>query len=444
MTERNSTRSQDDVLALERPGCRAGSDHDRGVAEIDLLSPLSIREITFRNRIAMSPMCQYSAEEGMANDWHLVHLGSRAVGGVALVMVEATAVTRDGRISPGDMGLWSDAHIEPLARIARFVESQGTVPGIQLAHAGRKASCDVPWRGGRRLKTAEGGWTVVAPSAIPFHDDDPLLVPLDQAAIDGIVASFEAAATRALAAGFKLIEIHAAHGYLLHEFLSPLANQRGDDYGGSLENRMRLPLRVAERLRAIVPPSLPMFIRISATDWVAGGWDIAQSVELAKRLKVLGIDLIDVSSGGMVPTAQIPIAKGFQVPFARAIREEARIRTGTVGMITEVTEADRIITEGAADLVLIGRELLREPYWALKAEAALGPGLAGPCNMATRSSAARNRSLPWPTIWSPQFSSMASSRSSASGLPVGNSSHCAPSGPPSCTPSKMRGSGKTA
>lgn len=278
--------------------------------------------------------------------------------------------------SPGDMGLWSDAHIEPLARIARFVESQGTVPGIQLAHAGRKASCDVPWRGGRRLKTAEGGWTVVAPSAIPFHDDDPLLVPLDQAAIDGIVASFEAAATRALAAGFKLIEIHAAHGYLLHEFLSPLANQRGDDYGGSLENRMRLPLRVAERLRAIVPPSLPMFIRISATDWVAGGWDIAQSVELAKRLKVLGIDLIDVSSGGMVPTAQIPIAKGFQVPFARAIREEARIRTGTVGMITEVTEADRIITEGAADLVLIGRELLREPYWALKAEAALG---AGPC-----------------------------------------------------------------
>ncbi len=217
---------------------------------------------------------------------------------------------------------------------------------------------------------------MVAPSAIPFHDHDPLLVPLDQAAIDGIVASFEAAATRALAAGFKLIEIHAAHGYLLHEFLSPLANQRGDDYGGSLENRMRLPLRVAERLRAIVPPSLPMFIRISATDWVAGGWDIAQSVELAKRLKVLGIDLIDVSSGGMVPTAQIPIAKGFQVPFARAIREEARIRTGTVGMITEVTEADRIITEGAADLVLIGRELLREPYWALKAEAALG---AGPC-----------------------------------------------------------------
>ena len=373
MNETPANPSQDQHLALDRPGCRAGTDHDRGVAEIDLLSPLSIREVTFRNRIAMSPMCQYSAEEGMANDWHLVHLGSRAVGGAALVMVEATAVTRDGRISPGDMGLWSGDHVEPLARIARFVESQGAVPGIQLAHAGRKASCDVPWRGGRRLKTeGEGGWPVVAPSPIPFQADDPLPNALDLAGIDGIVAAFEAAATRALEAGFKMIEIHSAHGYLLHEFLSPLANQRSDDYGGSLENRMRLLLRVAERVRAIVPDALPVFTRISATDWVDGGWDLAQSVELAKRLKVLGIDLIDVSSGGMVPTAQIPIRPGYQVPFAKAIREEAKIRTGAVGMITEIAEADRIITEGAADIVLIGRELLREPYWALQAEAALG------------------------------------------------------------------------
>ena len=328
MTERNSTRSQDDVLALERPGCRAGSDHDRGVAEIDLLSPLSIREITFRNRIAMSPMCQYSAEEGMANDWHLVHLGSRAVGGAALVMVEATAVTRDGRISPGDMGLWSDAHIEPLARIARFVESQGAVPGIQLAHAGRKASCDVPWRGGRRLKTGRGRLAGGGAERNSISGRRPIAHPLDQAGIDGIVAAFEAAATRALAAGFKLIEIHAAHGYLLHEFLSPLANQRSDDYGGSLENRMRLLLRVAERVRAIVPDALPLFIRISATDWVDGGWDIAQSVELAKRLKVLGIDLIDVSSGGMVPTAQIPMRQATRFPSRRPFARRRRSGPG--------------------------------------------------------------------------------------------------------------------
>jgi 2,4-dienoyl-CoA reductase-like NADH-dependent reductase (Old Yellow Enzyme family) len=377
MTERKQSRAEDEILALERPGCRAGSDHDRGVAEIDLLSPLSIREVTFRNRIAMSPMCQYSAVEGMANDWHLVHLGSHAAGGVGLVIVEATAVTRDGRITPGDMGLWSDEQIEPLARIVRFVASQGAVPGIQLAHAGRKASCEAPWRGGARLKSAaEGGWPVVAPSAMPFRDDDPLPIPLGQAGIDGIVAAFEAAAQRALQAGFKLIEIHAAHGYLLHEFLSPLANRRGDDYGGSLENRMRLPLRVAERVRAIVPDALPVFVRISATDWMDGGWDLAQSVELAKRLKALQIDLIDASSGGIVPTAHIPMRPGYQVTFARRIREEAKIRTGAVGMITEVAQADQIITEGAADIVLIARELLREPYWALKAEAALG---AEPC-----------------------------------------------------------------
>jgi len=376
MNETHAKPSPDPLLALDQPGCRAGTDHDRKNAEIDLLSPLSLREVTLRNRIGMSPMCQYSAHEGLANDWHLVHLGSRAAGGVGLVMVEATAITRDGRISPGDMGIWSEAHIEPLARIARFVESQGAVPGIQIAHAGRKGSCDAPWRGGRRLKPDEGGWQVVAPSPVPFHDSEPPPIPLDEAGIDGIVAAFEAATDRALAAGFKVIEIHSAHGYLLHEFLSPLANHRNDVYGGSLDNRMRLPLRVAERVRARVPHALPVFMRISATDWVAGGWDIDQSVQLCKRLNQLNIDLIDVSSGGMVPTAHIPMTKGYQVPFAHRIREEAKIRTAAVGMITEVAQADEIILEGHADLVMIGRELLRKPYWALTAEAEIG---AEPC-----------------------------------------------------------------
>lgn len=353
-------------------GCRAGSDHDREVPEIDLLSPLTIRGVTFRNRIVMAPMCQYSAEDGFADDWHLVHLGSRAVGGVALVIVEATAVTGDGRISPGDLGIWKDEHVEPLARIASFVQSQGAVAGIQLAHAGRKASCDVAWKGGARLTPEQGGWDAVAPSPIPFNETDPPPIELDSAGIEGTVASFEAAAKRALAAGFKVIEIHAAHGYLLHEFLSPISNHRTDEYGGSLENRMRLLLRVSERLRALMPDELPLFVRISATDWVEGGWDIEQSVALAKRLKALGVDLIDVSSGAMVPHARIPVAKGFQVPFARRIRDEGDIRTGAVGMITEAQHADEIITGGDANLVFLARELLREPYWALKAQHALG------------------------------------------------------------------------
>jgi len=353
-------------------GCRAGSDHDREVPEIDLLSPLTIRGVTFRNRIVMAPMCQYSAEDGFAHDWHLVHLGSRAVGGVALVIVEATAVTWDGRISPGDLGIWKDEHAEPLARIARFVHSQGAVAGIQLAHAGRKASCDLAWKGGARLTAEQGGWDAVAPSRIPFNETDPLPIALDSAGINAVVAAFEAAAKRALAAGFKVIEIHAAHGYLLHEFLSPISNHRTDEYGGTLDNRMRLVLRVAERLRGLMPADLPLFVRISATDWVDGGWDIEQSVALAKRLKALGVDLIDVSSGAMVPHARIPVAKGFQVPFARRIRNEADIRTGAVGMITEPQHADEIITGGDANLVFLARELLREPYWALKAQHALG------------------------------------------------------------------------
>ncbi len=347
--------------------CMADTDHDREVSEIDLLSPLTIRGITFRNRIGVSPMCQYSSEEGYANDWHLVHLGSRAAGGAALVMVEATAVTKEGRITAKDMGIWEDKHIEPLARIARFISSQGAVPGIQLAHAGRKASCDVPWKGGARLQAHEGGWSTRAPSAISFNETDPLPQALDEAGIESLVEAFKAAARRALAAGFQVIEIHAAHGYLLHEFLSPLSNKRNDQYGGSLENRMRLPLSIAQSLRELIPDNLPLFMRISATDWVEGGWDINQSIILAKHLKQVGVDLIDVSSGGMVPKAHIPVGKGYQVPFATQISEQAEIATAAVGLITEVQEANEIITKGYADFVFLGREFLREPYWTVKA-----------------------------------------------------------------------------
>jgi 2,4-dienoyl-CoA reductase-like NADH-dependent reductase (Old Yellow Enzyme family) len=355
------------------------SDHDREVPEVDLLSPLTLRGITFRNRIAMSPMCMYSSEDGFANDFHLVHLGSRAMGGAALVIVEATAVTAEGRISPADMGIWKDEHIEPLARIARFLESQGAVPGIQLAHAGRKASCDRPWNGGRSLKTAaEGGWPVVGPSPLPFDTGDPVPQPLSAEDIERCIAAWEAATRRALGAGFKVIELHAAHGYLMHEFLSPLSNQRTDEYGGCLENRMRLLLRLAGRMREIIPQALPFFVRISATDWVKGGWDIEQSIVLCRELKAQGVDLIDVSSGGATPDAKIPVAKGYQLPFARRIREEARIRTGGLGLITDPQQADEIITSGEADLVFIGRELLREPYWAIKAQHALGEEPAWP------------------------------------------------------------------
>jgi len=360
-------------------GCAAETDHDREVPEIDLLSPLKIRGVTLRNRIVMSPMCQYVAKDGFADDWHLVHLGSRASGGVGLVIAEATAVTADGRITPGDLGIWSDEHIAPLARIVRFVESQGAVAGIQLAHAGRKASCDVPWNGGAGLLTADvGGWPVIGPSAIPFSEGSPVPQALDQSGIDGVVKDFEAATRRALAAGFKVIEVHAAHGYLLHQFLSPLSNQRTDDYGGSLENRMRLPLRVAAAVRQLVPAELPVFVRISATDWVEGGWDAEQSVVLSRRLQELGIDLIDVSSGALVPYAKIPVSKGYQVTFARQIREATGIKTGAVGLITEAHQADEIITSGAADLVFLARELLREPYWAIQAQQELGGEPAWP------------------------------------------------------------------
>jgi 2,4-dienoyl-CoA reductase-like NADH-dependent reductase (Old Yellow Enzyme family) len=314
-------------------------------------------------------MCQYVARDGFADDWHLVHLGSRAAGGVGLVIVEATAVTRDARITPGDLGIWSNEHVEPLARIARFIDSQGAVAGIQLAHAGRKASCDVPWNGGAGLKAPQvGGWQVVGPSAVPFDESNPVPTALDVAGIDAVVTAFALATERALAAGFQLLEVHAAHGYLLHEFLSPLSNRRSDGYGGSLENRMRLTLRVTETVREMVPARLPVFVRISATDWVDGGWDLGQSVVLAGRLKELGVDLIDVSSGGLVPRASIPVGKGYQVPFAHRIRNEVGVMTGAVGLITEVRHANELVTGGAADLVFLARELLREPYWALKAQ----------------------------------------------------------------------------
>ena len=345
---------------------------DPSLETTHLLSPLTIRGVTLRNRVVMSPMCQYSAEEGLSNDWHFVHLGSRAVGGTALILVEATAVTRDGRISPADLGIWSDAHVEPLARIARFVEAQGAVAGIQLAHAGRKASTAPPWKGGRPLTPEEGGWSVVAPSPIPFREGEPVPVPLDEAGIDEVVDAFETAARRALTAGFRVIEIHAAHGYLLHQFLSPLSNHRDDRYGGSLENRMRLTLRVAERVRGVMPGELPLFARISATDWAEGGWDIDQSIELAKRLRETGVDLIDVSSGGTLPRVSIPIGPGYQVPFARRIRHEAGILTGAVGMITEPRQAEEILRNGDADLVLLARELLRDPYWLFRAQREMG------------------------------------------------------------------------
>ncbi len=343
------------------------------VAKHSLFSPLTIRGVTLRNRIVMSPMCQYSSNEGLANDWHLVHLGSRAVGGVALAMVEASAVLREGRITPGDMGIWGDEHIAPLAKIAAFIESQGAVPGIQLAHAGRKASRGAPWHGPKTLHTPEeGGWPVVGPSDAPFDETFAKPAALDMKGIDRVVDAWEAAAKRALKAGFKLIEIHAAHGYLLHQFHSPISNQRTDDYGGSLENRMRLTLRVAERVRGALPGDMPLFMRISCTDWAEGGWDIADAVELAKRLGPLGVDLIDCSSGGTVPKPNVTMAPGYMVPFARRIRAEAAIKTGAVGLITEPRQAEAILAAGDADLIFMGRELLREPYFAIKAQGALG------------------------------------------------------------------------
>lgn len=336
-----------------------------------LFAPLTLRSITLRNRIAVSPMCQYSSQDGFATDWHLVHLGSRAVGGAGLVIVEASAVEARGRITPADLGIWKDEHVPNLARIAKFIREQGAVAGIQLAHAGRKASCHRPWEGGAAIPPGDIGWQTVAPSAIPFHAGDPAPQELTGSDLRAIVEAFVCGAYRAREAGYQLVEIHAAHGYLLHEFLSPLANQRTDEFGGSLENRLRFPLEVAAAVRGAWPKDLPVFLRLSATDWVQGGWDIADAVVLARRLGELGIDLVDCSSGGAVPDARVPTSPGYQVPFAERIRREAGIRTGAVGLITEAGPADEIVASGRADLVLLARELLRDPYWPLHAAASL-------------------------------------------------------------------------
>lgn len=340
--------------------------------KLQLLSPLMIRELKLKNRIVMSPMCQYSSTDGFADDWHLVHLGSRAVGGASLIFTEASAVTAEGRISPSDLGIWDDRHIEPLARITNFIHRMGAAAGIQLAHAGRKASCIPPWLGGKALMPLEGGWQVMAPSAIKFDENSPLPHQLDKNEIKEIVESFKKAALRALKAGYKVIEIHSAHGYLLHSFLSPLSNQRNDEYGGCIENRMRLVCEVVKTMRETIPEGMPLFVRISATDWKEGGWDLDQSIVLAKALKALGVDLIDVSSGALVPHVKIPLKPKYQVPFATEIKKQAGILTGAVGLITDAQESDGIITSGEADLVFIGREFLREPYFALKAEQTLG------------------------------------------------------------------------
>ena len=343
-----------------------------------LLTPFTLREILFRNRIAVSPMCQYSSEDGFANDWHLVHLGSRAVGGAALVMTEAAAVEARGRISPQDLGIWKDEHVEFLARIAAFVRQQGAVAGIQLAHAGRKASTWRPWEGSGVIPESDGGWRAVAPSAVPFSAGDPTPAELSKTEIRGTVDSFGAAARRALRAGFQVAEIHAAHGYLVHQFLSPLSNQRTDEYGGAFENRIRLALEVAEAVRAVWPAGLPLFVRVSATDWAPGGWDIDECVELAWRLRAVGVDLIDCSSGGAVPHQKIALGPGYQVPFAARIRKEAGVATGAVGMITTPQQAEEIVSSGQADMVLLAREFLRDPYFPLHAAKALGGEMKPP------------------------------------------------------------------
>jgi 2,4-dienoyl-CoA reductase-like NADH-dependent reductase (Old Yellow Enzyme family) len=344
-----------------------------------LFDELKIRDVQLSNRIAVSPMCQYSCEDGFATDWHLVHLGGRAIGGAALVIAEATAVLPEARISPQDLGIWSEAHIEPLARIAKFIHSQGSVAGIQLAHAGRKASTARPWEGGGKVTPQEGGWSdVVAPSAVAFAPNYPMPAAATVERISAIADAFGKAAQRALEAGFRVLEIHSAHGYFLHEFLSPLSNHRSDLYGGSFENRTRIVREVVAKVRRFWPERLPLFIRISATDWVEGGWDIEQAVELARSLRPLGVDLVDCSSGGNVADAKIPIGPGYQVQFAERIRRDAGVLTGAVGMITEPHQADEIIRKGQADIVLLAREMLRDPYWPLHAAAELGKPISWP------------------------------------------------------------------
>jgi 2,4-dienoyl-CoA reductase-like NADH-dependent reductase (Old Yellow Enzyme family) len=344
-----------------------------------LFDPLAIREVKFANRVFVSPMCQYSSHDGYANDWHFVHLGSRAVGGAGLVLTEATAVLPEGRISPQDLGIWADEHIEMLGRIVSFIHEQGSVAGMQLAHAGRKASTHRPWEAPGAISESEGGWKkVVAPSAEAFADIYPMPQALTTEGIQEVVSAFAAAARRACQAGFRVLEIHAAHGYLIHEFMSPLSNRRDDDYGGSFENRTRLCREIVAGVRSSWPKELPLFVRISATDWIEGAWDVDDSVRLARQLKPMGVDLIDCSSGGNVPHAKIPVGPGYQTAFAERIRREAEIMAGAVGMITSPVQAEHIIRTEQADAVVMAREFLRDAYWPLRAARELDEPIAWP------------------------------------------------------------------
>lgn len=344
-----------------------------------LFDPLAIRSVTFPNRVFVSPMCEYSSEDGFANDWHFVHLGSRAVGGAGLVMTEATAVTAEGRISPEDLGIWKDDHIEPLARIVRFIHEHGSVAGMQLAHAGRKASTFRPWSGAGKMPESQGGWSnVLAPSAVAFSNNYPMPRAVTTDEIGETKAAFVSATRRAKEAGFQVIEIHAAHGYLLHEFLSPLSNHRTDDYGGSFANRTRLLVETVAAIRAVWLESAPLFVRISATDWTPGGWDLPQSIELARLLKPLGVDLIDCSSGGNVASARVPLGAGYQTSFAEAVRRDVSILTGAVGLITTAVQAEHIVFSGQADAVFIAREMLRDPYFPMRAARELGQEMTWP------------------------------------------------------------------
>jgi 2,4-dienoyl-CoA reductase-like NADH-dependent reductase (Old Yellow Enzyme family) len=332
-----------------------------------LFQPITIKNIAFKNRIVVSPMCQYSANDGFANDWHLVHLGSRAVGGAGLVFTEAAAVSAEGRISPADIGIWKEEHIPMLHRIATFLEQQGAVPGIQLAHAGRKASCRAPWEGGIQVPISEGGWPVLAPSNIPFKETTLPVVGLSLLQIKEVLQQFKMATKRALTAGFKVVEIHAAHGYLIHQFLSPMSNHRTDEFGGSFENRIRFLLEVVQAVQEEWPSDLPLFVRISATDWHEQGWQLEDSVALARHLKRLGVDVIDCSSGGNISHVQIPVGPGYQVPFAAAIKKETGMLTGAVGLITMAAQANEILEQQFADFIFIAREFLRNPYFPMHA-----------------------------------------------------------------------------
>jgi len=345
-------------------------------ASASLFEPLTLRSVTLRNRIVLAPMCQYSAEDGMAGEWHFVHYGSRAAGGLGALIVEATAVLPEGRITPFDLGLWKDEQVAPLAGLAAFIASRGAVPAVQLAHAGRKASTGRPWQGGDPIPPGDLGWQPLGPSSEPFASGHTAPRPLRESEILDVVAAFRAAARRARRAGFEILEIHAAHGYLIHQFLSPLVNKRSDRWGGPFANRTRLALEVVRAVRAEWPDDLPLWVRVSATDWAAGGWDVPEAVQLATMLRDAGVDLVDSSSAGAVPYQKVAFAPGFQVPFAARIRREAGVRTGAVGLITDPTQADAILREGKADVVLLGRVELRDPYWPL--HAALALGIEGP------------------------------------------------------------------